>query len=80
MYDEVTYGPRNLGLSDDEIEVHVKKTLEVVGLSGYKDHHPYDLDHEKLKLLTIASILSIDPDILILDEPATEQDHKGRLL
>uniref|UniRef100_A0A7J3X4U7 ATP-binding cassette domain-containing protein n=1 Tax=Thermofilum pendens TaxID=2269 RepID=A0A7J3X4U7_THEPE len=78
--DEVAYGPRNLGLPPEEVERRVKWALSEVGLLGYEDHNPYDLDYGKMKLLTIASVLAMKPKILILDEPTTGQDHRGRHL
>jgi len=80
VWDEVAYGPRNLGLPPDEVENRVKWALSKVGLSGYEDYNPYDLDYGKMKLLTVASVLAMKPKVLILDEPTTGQDHKGRRL
>ncbi len=78
VWDEVAYGPKNFGLSEDEIRERVEWALSLVGLQGYEDTHPYDLDYGKMKLLTVASVLAIKPDVLVLDEPTTGQDHKGR--
>jgi len=76
--DEVAYGPRNLGLSEEEVSERVKWALSLVGLEGFEDHNPYDLDYGKMKLLTVASVLAMKPKVLILDEPTTGQDHAGR--
>jgi len=78
VWREVAYGPRNLGLPPDEVERRVRWALSEVGLSGYEDHNPYDLDYGKMKLLTIASVLAMKPNVLVLDEPTTGQDHAGR--
>lgn len=78
VWDEVAYGPKNFGLSEDEIRERVEWALSLVGLQGYEDTHPYDLDYGKMKLLTVASVLAMKPDVLVLDEPTTGQDHKGR--
>ncbi len=78
VYDEVAYGPKNFGLSEDEIAERVEWALSLVGLQGYEDVHPYDLDYGKMKLLTVASVLAMKPDVLVLDEPTTGQDHRGR--
>jgi energy-coupling factor transport system ATP-binding protein len=77
VYDEVAYGPTNQGLSKEEVDERVEKALEMVGLSEYRDVHPYDLDYGRMKLLTIASILSMEPEVLVLDEPTSGQDHRG---
>ncbi len=78
VWDEVAYGPINLGLSEEEIKERVQWALSLVGLEGYEETHPYDLDYGKMKLLTVASVLSMKPKVLLLDEPTTGQDHKGR--
>lgn len=76
--DEVSFGPRNAGLSPQEVEKTTSEAIEKVGLKGYEDVHPYDLDYGKQKLLTIASIMSMNPEVYCLDEPTTGQDHRGR--
>jgi len=78
VWDEVAYGPKNFGLDEEEIKERVEWALSLVGLQGYEDTHPYDLDYGKMKLLTVASVLAMKPDVLVLDEPTTGQDHKGR--
>ena len=76
--DEVSFGPRNAGLSGDEVERRTAEAIEKVGLKGWEDVHPYDLDYGKQKLLTVASVISMNPEAYCLDEPTTGQDHKGR--
>ena len=76
--DEVSFGPRNAGLSGDEVERRTAEAIEKVGLKGLEDVHPYDLDYGKQKLLTVASVMSMNPEAYCLDEPTTGQDHKGR--
>mgnify|MGYP001058936938 FL=1 len=78
VYDEIAFGPKNIGMTGKELEERVMKTIEEVGLSGYEKTHPYDLDYGKMKLLTIASIMAMNPDVYCLDEPTTGQDHVGR--
>lgn len=78
VWDEVAFGPKNAGLKPDEIEERTRRAVDSVGLSGFEQTHPYDLDYGKMKLLTIASIMSIRPEVYCLDEPTTGQDHQGR--
>ncbi|MEM3690028.1 MAG: ABC transporter ATP-binding protein, partial [Thermofilum sp.] len=80
VWKEVAYGPTNLGLSPEEVKQRVEWALSEVGLQGYEQYNPYDLDYGKMKLLTVASVLSMKPQVLILDEPTTGQDHAGRHL
>jgi energy-coupling factor transport system ATP-binding protein len=80
VWKEVAYGPTNLGLSPEEIKQRVEWALSEVGLQGYEQYNPYDLDYGKMKLLTVASVLAMKPQVLILDEPTNGQDHAGRRL
>ncbi|AJB41958.1 cobalt/nickel ABC transporter ATP-binding protein [Thermofilum adornatum 1505] len=80
VWKEVAYGPTNLGLSPEEVKQSVEWALSEVGLQGYEQYNPYDLDYGKMKLLTVASVLAMKPQVLILDEPTTGQDHAGRHL
>jgi len=80
VWKEVAYGPINLGLSPEEVKQRVEWALSEVGLQGYEQYNPYDLDYGKMKLLTVASVLAMKPQVLILDEPTTGQDHAGRHL
>ncbi|AGT36149.1 hypothetical protein N186_09065 [Thermofilum adornatum] len=80
VWKEVAYGPTNLGLSQEEVKQRVEWAISEVGLQGYEQYNPYDLDYGKMKLLTVASVLAMKPQVLILDEPTTGQDHAGRHL
>ncbi|MBS7648826.1 ATP-binding cassette domain-containing protein [Candidatus Bathyarchaeota archaeon] len=76
--EEVEFGPRNLGLSEDEVKQRVEEALHLVGLKKYEDLFPFRLSFGDRKKLTVAAIYSMKPKILILDEPTTGQDYKGR--
>lgn len=78
VYEEVGYGPRNQRLTEEEVNRRVKNALEMVGLSGYENLHPHDLNYGEMKLLTIAAIIAMDPEVYVLDEPTSGQDHRGR--
>ncbi|MEN2975337.1 MAG: ATP-binding cassette domain-containing protein [Candidatus Caldarchaeales archaeon] len=78
VYEEVAYGPQNQGLTSHEVDRRVKLALELVGLRGYENYNPYDLNYGQMKLLTIASIIAMDPEVYVLDEPTSGQDHRGR--
>jgi energy-coupling factor transport system ATP-binding protein len=71
---EVAFGPRKIRMSKEQIEARLVAALELTGLTAKRDSHPYDLSAADRKLLTIASILSMDPQILILDEPTASLD------
>jgi energy-coupling factor transport system ATP-binding protein len=78
VYDEVAFGPRNAELGENEVKGRVSDALQRVGLLGLEQVHPYDLDYGRMKLLTVASIISMNPKVYCLDEPTTGQDHAGR--
>lgn len=77
---DIAFGPRNLGLSDDEIEERVIKSMEMVGLNyeNYKDKSPFDLSGGQKRRVAIAGVIAMNPKTLILDEPTAGLDPKGR--
>jgi len=77
VQDEVAFGPKNLGMNREDIKNQVTKALSLVGLSSLTSEHPYNLTYGQRKMLCIASILAMRPDILILDEPNAGQDYFG---
>lgn len=78
VYDDVAFGPLNLGLSNEEIKNRVEQALNIVGLLGLKDRPPYHLSGGEKKRIAIASVLSMRPEILVLDEPVANLDPGGR--
>lgn len=75
---EVAFGPENLAIPRDEIVHRIKYALQTVGLDGFENRQPYTLSGGEKQRLAIASVLSSMPKILVLDEPATDLDPKGR--
>jgi len=71
---EVAFGPKNLGFDPERIEALVKDALVLTQLSDKTETNPYDLSATWRKMVALASILSMDTDILIFDEPTTGQD------
>ena len=74
---EVSFGPRNLGVSAAEIATRVAGALDAVGLTDQRSTNPYDLDLSRRKLVALAGVLAMEPAILVLDEPTTGQDADG---
>lgn len=78
VYDDVAFGPLNLGLPLEEVELKVMNALEQVGLTHVKGKSPYRLSEGQKRSIAIATVLSMSPDILVMDEPSSNLDPKSR--
>ena len=78
VLDEVMFGPLNIGMSEEQAREKSRAALALTGLSDQENSNPYDLDLNERKMVAIASVLAMDPDVLILDEPTIAQDMMGR--
>jgi cobalt/nickel transport system ATP-binding protein len=75
---DVAFGPANFGLSEAEIAERVTRALEMVGMQDYADRPPHHLSFGQRKRVAAAAVLSMDPEILVLDEPSSNLDPRGR--
>lgn len=77
---DIAFGPTNLGLTQEEILVRVKRAMEMVGLEydKYKDVSPFELSGGQKRRVAIAGVIAMEPKVLILDEPTAGLDPKGR--
>jgi energy-coupling factor transport system ATP-binding protein len=77
---DVSYGPKNLGLPEDEVLARVKDALNLVGLDYTKirDKSPFELSGGQMRRVAIAGVLAMRPKVLILDEPTAGLDPRGR--
>lgn len=73
---EVMFGPKNLGMKN--AEEMANEALEMVGLSHQAQANPYDLSLQERKMIAIASVIAMDPKVMILDEPTIAQDSVGK--
>jgi len=73
---ELEFGPTNIGIEGDELAERVARAVQFFGLEDVIDEHPYRVSFPIRKLVGIASIVTMEPSILILDEPSTGQDHQ----
>lgn len=78
VFDDVAFGPLNLGLSRDEVHSRVNEALELVNLSGFEERSSFHLSFGERKRLALATVLSYQPEILVFDEPSTNMDPLNR--
>ena len=78
VLDEVMFGPLNIGMNPETAKEKALKALELMGLSGKEKENPYDLDLHERKMVAIASVLAMDTEVIILDEPTIAQDDTGK--
>ena len=78
VFDDVAFGPLNFGVPRAEVRSRVAKALDAVGLRGYESRSPHHLSAGERRRVAIATVLSYDPDVLILDEPTSDLDPRGR--
>ena len=78
VFDDVAFGPRNLGLSREETELRVKKALTAVGMETSAERPPHHLSFGQRRRVALATVLAMEPEILILDEPSSNLDPASR--
>ena len=79
VYKDIAFGPRNMGLSEEEIKERVEETAALVGLTQAQlNQSPFDLSGGQKRRVAIAGVMALRPKVLILDEPTAGLDPKGR--
>ena len=79
VYKDIAFGPKNMGLDEEEIDRRIKETAKLVGLSdSVMQKSPFELSGGQKRRVAIAGVMAMEPEVLILDEPASGLDPKGR--
>ncbi len=78
VFEDVAFGPRQLGLNGPPLEALVKECLERVGLPGFEAREPHRLSHGEKRRVCLAGVLACEPAVLVLDEPTSDLDPRGR--
>ncbi len=76
VYDEVAFGPRQMGLSDEEVAKRTAELLDLFNLGELADKAPYHLSGGQKKRVALAAVMSLNPDVIVLDEPYAGLDRK----
>ena len=77
-FEDIAFAPRNYGLPEAEVEKRVEKALEMTGITYLRDKQIYKMSGGEKKLVSIATILSMTPDIILMDEPSIALDPRNR--
>ena len=78
VFDEVAFGPLQLDLAHDEVKKRVEGVMTLVGISGLRDRAPHTLSNGEKKKVCIASVLAMNPDVLLFDEPSAGLDPRSQ--
>jgi energy-coupling factor transporter ATP-binding protein EcfA2 len=76
--EDVAFGPQQLGLGGQALAARVERSLGLVGLAGYGHRATHHLSHGEKRRACLAGVLACEPDVLVLDEPTSDLDPRGR--
>jgi len=78
VFEDVAFGPAQMGMAGSELSAWVEQCLELVGLKGFAGRAPHQLSHGEKRRVCLAGVLACKPDVLVLDEPTSDLDPRGR--
>ena len=78
VFEDVAFGPRQFGLQGEILRSVVERSLAQVGLSGFEEREPHRLSHGEKRRVCLAGVLACKPSVLVLDEPTSDLDPRGR--
>ena len=76
VYDEIAFGPRQMGLNEAEIEKRVNDCLDLLNIQDFKHRPPYHLSGGEKRKVAVACVLSLNPEVIVLDEPMNGLDPR----
>jgi cobalt/nickel transport system ATP-binding protein len=78
IYEDLAFGPRNLGLSEEEISRRVEEVMARLGIAGLRDRSPLKLSGGEKRLAALATVLTMEPRVMLFDEPTAFLDPRAR--
>ena len=78
VFDDVAFGPINMGYAESEVRQRVARALGWVGMEGYEQRSPHHLSVGEKKRIAIATVLSLAPEVLVIDEPTSNLDPRSK--
>ena len=78
VFEDVAFGPQQFGMEGAELRQVVEHSLSLVGLAGFADRQPHRLSHGEKRRVCLAGVLACKPSVLVLDEPTSDLDPRGR--
>jgi len=78
VFEDVAFGPLHMGVAEDEIHGRVERALAAVGMAGFERRMPHRMSLGQRKRVALATVLSMDPEVLVFDEPSAGLDPRGR--
>lgn len=78
VYEEIAFGLENLGIEKEEMVRRIDEAMELLDIAKYKNRNPFDLSGGQMQRMAIASIIAMQPEVIVLDEPTSQLDPQGR--
>lgn len=78
VYDEIAFGPRQMGMSEEEVRIRAEDTMKLLKIEGLRNRQPYHLSDGEKKKVAIASVVVLNPEVYIFDEPMNGLDPKTK--